>query len=160
MARILIVWGVLTFLLPSAAVAKQTERILRFKSHIRIQTDGSMTVTETITVYAAGQQIKRGIYRDFPTKYKDRFGNTVRVGFEVMSVFRKGRPEAFHLKKTANGIRVYMGKKNKMVRTGVHAYTLTYRTDRQLGYFDEFDELYWNVTGNGWSFSIEKVQAW
>jgi uncharacterized membrane protein YgcG len=159
MARILIVCGVLTFLLSPAAVAQQAERILRFKSHIQIQTDGSMTVTEAITVNAAGQQIKRGIYRDFPTKYKDRFGNTVRAGFQVMSVFRNGRPEAFHLKKKANGIRVYMGRKNQMVGTGKHAYTLTYRTDRQLGYFDEFDELYWNVTGNGWSFPIEQVQA-
>ena len=159
MARILIVWGVLTFLLSSAAAAQQTERILRFKSHIRIQTDGSMTVTETIAVYAAGQQIKRGIYRDFPTQYKDRFKNTVRVAFEVMSVLRNGRPEAFHLKKISNGIRVYMGQKNQMVGTGRHAYTLTYRTDRQLGHFDKFDELYWNVTGNGWSFPIEQVQA-
>jgi uncharacterized membrane protein YgcG len=159
MARILMVWGVLTFLLSSVAVAQETERILRFNSHIRIQTDGSMTVTETIAVYAAGQQIKRGIYRDFPTKYKDRSGNTVHVDFEVMSILRNGRPEAFHLKKISNGIRVYMGQKNRMVRSGRHAYTLTYRTDRQLGYFDEFDELYWNVTGNGWSFSIEQVQA-
>jgi uncharacterized membrane protein YgcG len=159
MARILMVWGVLTFLLWSAAAAQQTERIQSFKSHIRIQTDGNMTVTETITVYAAGQQIKRGIYRDFPTQYKDRFGNPVRVGFEVLSVARNGQPEAFHVKKIANGIRVYMGRKNRMVGTGNHAYTLTYRTDRQLGYFDEFDELYWNVTGNGWSFSIEQVQA-
>ena len=159
MMRILMVWGVLTVLLGSGAAAQQTERILSFKSHIRIQTDGSMTVTETITVYAAGRQIKRGIYRDFPTRYKDRFGNPVRVGFEVLQVLRNGRPEAFHSKKTANGIRVYMGRKNRMVGTGTHSYTLTYRTDRQLGYFDEFDELYWNVTGNGWSFSIEQVQA-
>jgi uncharacterized membrane protein YgcG len=159
MARILCVWGVLTLLLSSAAAARQTERILSFKSHIRIQTDGGMTVTENITVYAAGKQIKHGIYRDFPTKYKDRLGNPVRVGFEVMSVFRNGQPETFHLKKIANGIRVYMGHKNRMVGTGNHAFTLTYRTDRQLGYFDEFDELYWNVTGNGWSFPIEQVRA-
>jgi uncharacterized membrane protein YgcG len=146
-------------LLWSGAAAQQTERILSFKSHIQIQTDGRMTVTETITVYAAGQQINRGIYRDFPTRYKDRLGNPVRVGFEVLEVLRNGQPEAFHLKKTTNGIRVYMGEKNRMVGTGHHAYTLTYRTDRQLGYFDEFDELYWNVTGNGWSFSIDTVQA-
>lgn len=159
MVRILMVWGVLTFLLSSATAAQQTERILSFISRIRIQTDGSMTVTETITVYAAGRQIKRGIYRDFPTHYKDRFGNSVRVGFKVLQVLRNGRPEAFHLKKSANGIRVYMGRKDQTVGTGNHAYTLTYRTDRQLGYFDEFDELYWNVTGNGWSFFIEQVQA-
>lgn len=157
--RILFVCGVLAFVLSSAAVAQQTEHILRFNSHIRIQTDGKMTVTETISVYAAGQKIKHGIYRDFPTNYKDRLGNSVCVGFEVLSVLRNGRSEAFHLKKTANGIRVYMGRKDRMVRTGVQTYTLTYQTDRQLGYFDEFDELYWNVTGNGWSFSIEQAQA-
>jgi len=158
-SRILFFCGVLVFFLSYAAVAEQTERILRFNSHIRIQTDGSMTVTENIAVYAAGQKIKRGIYRDFPTKYKDRFGNTVRVAFEVLSVSRNGKSEAFHLKKTSNGIRVYMGRKNRMVKTGMQTYTLTYRTDRQLGYFEDFDELYWNVTGNGWSFSIEQAQA-
>ena len=159
MARILIILGALAFILSPAAAAQQKERILTFDSHIRIHTDGSMTVIETIHVYAAGRQIKRGIYRDFPTRYTDRFGNTVRVGFQVVEVLRNGRPEAFHLKKAAKGIRVYMGQKNQRVGTGEHTYTVTYRTDRQLGYFDEFDELYWNVTGNGWSFPIGKVQA-
>ena len=156
---ILFVCGVLVLFLSSAAVAQQTERIIRFNSHIRIQTDGSMTVTENIAVYAAGQRIKRGIYRDFPTQYKNRFGNTVRVDFKVLSVLRNGRSEAFHLKRLSNGIRVYMGQKDRMVKTGLQNYTLTYRTNRQLGYFDEFDELYWNVTGNGWSFFIEQAQA-
>lgn len=158
-SRILFVCGMLVFFLSSDAVAQQTERILRFNSHIQVQTDGSMTVTENIAVYAAGEKIKRGIYRDFPTQYKDRFGNTVRVGFEVLSVLRNGRSEAFHLKKTANGIRVYMGQKDQMVRIGMQTYTLTYLTNQQLGYFEEFDELYWNVTGNGWSFPIEQAQA-
>lgn len=159
LSRILFVCGVFTFFLSSGTAAQQTERILKFNSHIQIQADGSMAITETIVVYAAGQKIKHGIYRDFPNKYKDRFGNTVRVGFEVLSVLRNGRSEAFHLKKRANGIRVYMGRKDRMVRSGIQTYTLTYRTDRQLGYFDEFDELYWNVTGNEWSFPIEQAQA-
>ena len=34
-----------------------------------------------------------------------------------------------------------------------------YRTARQLGYFDDHDELYWNVTGNGWGFVIDKASA-
>ncbi len=159
MARILIIFGVLTFFLPLSVAGQEKERILFFDSYIRIHTDGSMTVTETIRVYAAGRQIKRGIYRDFPTRYTDRFGNIVRVGFQVQSVLRDGRPEAFHLKKIANGIRVYMGEKNRRVGTGEHGYTITYRTDRQLGHFGEFDELYWNVTGNGWSFSMDQVRA-
>ena len=36
---------------------------------------------------------------------------------------------------------------------------LTYHTDRQLGFFEKHDELYWNVTGNAWEFPIEKATA-
>ena len=42
---------------------------------------------------------------------------------------------------------------------GEHTYTLSYRTDRQLGFFKDHDELYWNVTGNGWIFPIETASA-
>ena len=60
------------------------ERILSYDSDIDIRADGSLDVTERITVRAEGQQIRRGIYRDFPTRYKDRFGNRVVVDFEVL----------------------------------------------------------------------------
>src|SRR5690606_26758593 len=30
---------------------------------------------------------------------------------------------------------------------------------RQLGFFDNHDELYWNVTGTGWAFAIESATA-
>ena len=36
---------------------------------------------------------------------------------------------------------------------------LVYRTDRQMGYFSDHDELYWNATGNGWSFPIDHASA-
>jgi uncharacterized membrane protein YgcG len=42
---------------------------------------------------------------------------------------------------------------------GDYVYRLTYRTSRQLGFFPDHDELYWNVTGNFWSFPIEAVTA-
>ena len=141
------------------AFSAQSERILEFNSRMQVQQDGSMTVTEEIRVVCAGQQIKRGIYRDFPTKYKDRYGNTVKVGFQVLEVLRDGFSEPYHFKTLANGKRVYMGKKEVLLKPGTYTYTLTYKTDRQLGYFDDFDELYWNVTGNGWGFVIEKVEA-
>ncbi len=42
---------------------------------------------------------------------------------------------------------------------GDYTYTITYRTSRQLGFFDNHDELYWNVTGNGWAFAMDQVTA-
>jgi hypothetical protein len=139
--------------------AAASERILSFASAITVDPDASMLVTETIKVVSSGDQIKRGIYRDFPTTYKDRAGNTYVVGFMIQTVARDGRPEAHHTEALSNGIRVYMGQKEALLPPGEHTYTLSYRTDRQIGFFKDHDELYWNVTGNGWIFPIETAAA-
>ncbi len=135
------------------------ERIHSYHSDIVVDDKGDMTVTETITVNAEGIKIKRGIYRDFPTRYKDRFGNKYKVGFSIVQVLRDGNPEKFHTEKKSNGIRIYIGEKNRYLKKGDYTYTITYRTNRQLGFFDQYDELYWNVTGNDWDFPIDKASA-
>jgi uncharacterized membrane protein YgcG len=158
--------GVLTaalFLLfvsvPGARAQDSPERILSFHSDIAVNQDGSMDVRETIKVRAAGDQIKRGIYRDFPTRYRDILGNQYVVGFEVVEVQREGKPEPYRLENISNGKRVYIGAKNVYLEPGEYTYTLAYRTTRQLGFFPDHDELYWNVTGNGWTFPIERASA-
>ena len=145
--------------LAALSLAANPEKIVDFQSMISVQRDGSMTVSETIRVICARDQIKRGIIREFPTTYNDRYGNKVRVGFEVVKVLRDGRQEAYHIKESPNGKKVYIGRKNVQLKPGTYTYTITYRTDRQLGYFEDFDELYWNVTGNGWSFAIDHASA-
>ena len=119
-----------------------------------------MTVTEDIRVQATGEEIKRGIVRDFPTTYRDRLGNTVKVGFKVEEVLRDGRPEPYHTESgRQRGQKVYIGQKDVFLQAGVYTYTIRYRVDRELGFFKDFDELYWNVTGNGWTFAIDRAEA-
>jgi len=135
------------------------ERVISFRSEIRIHRDASMTVTETIKVNATGDQIKHGIYRDFPTRYRDRYGNNYAVDFEVTEVLQEGVPQSYHFKDLSNGRRVYIGDKDVFLSPGEYTYTLVYNTNRQLGFFKDFDELYWNVTGNDWPFPIDEVSA-
>jgi len=151
---------VATLLQPGAATAQNGERIRDFESRIKVHADGSMTVQESITVVSAGRHIRRGIYRDFPTTYKDRHGHTVSVGFALHEVRRNGRKEPYHIERRSNGLRIYIGESNFLIPDGEHRYTLVYRTNRQIGYYDDFDELYWNVTGNGWAFPIERASAY
>lgn len=139
--------------------AISAEEILSFDSDIQIHNDSSMSVTERITVHAENKKINRGIYRDFPTIYKGKLGNTIKVGFDIVEVQRNGRPEPFHSKKQSNGIRIYIGDKNSYINQGEHTYTIKYKTNQQLGFFDTHDELYWNVTGNGWEFPILTAKA-
>jgi uncharacterized membrane protein YgcG len=142
-----------------AAAQNPQERILSFKSHITVSPGGTMLVTETIRVRAAGDQIKRGIYRDFPTRYKDRRGSNYVVGLTIKDVKRDNASEDYHTENLSNGVRVYIGKRDYLLAPGEYTYTLTYQTDRQLGFFGDHDELYWNVTGNGWVFPIDAAAA-
>ncbi|MCP4394643.1 MAG: DUF2207 domain-containing protein [Alphaproteobacteria bacterium] len=142
-----------------ATNAHAEERILLFHSDIKVLADSSMLVTETIQVRAEGNKIKRGIFRDFPTKYKAKDGRRVNVGFKVLEVLKDGTPEPYHIKSISNGKSVYFGDKNTYLDHGVYTYTLKYKTTRQLGYFDDFDELYFNITGNAWNFPIDKTKA-
>jgi uncharacterized membrane protein len=142
-----------------SAALHADERILSFASRITVNPDATMTVAETITVRAQGVDIKRGVYRDFPTRYKDRLGHAYNVGFTVIGVSRDGQPEDYHLDKIGRGIRVYMGKSDVYLTPGEYTYQLIYRTNRQLGFFETHDELYWNVTGNEWKFPIDHAEA-
>ena len=155
----IIVLSVLLLIGNAFAQYENIERIISYDSDIIINEDASMIVAEKIKVFANGDKIKRGIYRDFPTKYKDEYGNNININFEVLEVLRDGNTESYHTENQANGIRVYCGRSDYFLPRGEYTYLIKYKTDRQIGYFDKFDELYWNATGNGWDFLIENVSV-
>jgi len=135
------------------------ERILSFHSDVRVFSDGMIEVTETIKVRAEGNQIRRGIYRDFPVEYEDRLGNTYNIKLEPLAVQRNGSRESFHTVRSGRHVRTYFGSSNRFIEHGEHTYVFRYRANRMLGFFDQHDELYWNVTGNEWVFPIDKATA-
>ena len=141
------------------AVHAQSESIRDFHSDIRLLDDGTLLVKETITVYSNGSQIRHGIYRDFPTHYKDRLGNHYVVGFQLNGALRDGSAEISRVEDYFNGKRIYLGDRTSFVSRGEHTYEISYSTNRQLGFFQNHDQLYWNVTGNGWGFPITRASA-
>ena len=140
---------VLLVVVALASPAFAQERILAYDSVVAVRADGSLDVTERITVRAEGDQIRRGIYRDFPTRYKDRYGNRVVVGFEMLGVTRDGRPEPWFTEGKPNGVRINTGNDDLLPVPADVTYALHYRTTRQLGFFQDHDELYWNAIGTG-----------
>ena len=146
-------------LVGTSAPAFAVERILQFISDVKIEKNSDLLVTETIRVQAEGYEIRRGILRDFPTRYTGRDGRRVEVGFEVLSVTRNGSPENYATEGLSNGVRVRIGSGDRTVPFGPNTYVIRYRTTRQIGFFDKFDELYWNATGTGWTFPIDVAEA-
>ena len=146
-------------LLALPVLAGADERILEFHSDITVKQDGWIEVTETIRVRAEGERIRRGIYRDFPTEYFDKLGNRYVVDFQPFAVFRNEAREPFKIVEYRNGVRTYFGRSDRFIDHGVHTYQFRYRASRMLGFFENHDELYWNVTGFDWAFPIDRGSA-
>ena len=152
--------ALLAFLLLAApAAARADERILHYWSDVQVQKDASLEVTETIDVRAEHDRINHGIFRDFPTRYRNRMGGQVRIGFTFEGATLDGSAVQASTSPMSNGVRIKLGDPDKYVDIGEHRYVIRYRATREIGFFKDYDELYWNATGNGWVFPIDSAEA-
>ncbi|MGZ4877065.1 MAG: DUF2207 domain-containing protein, partial [Candidatus Angelobacter sp.] len=81
------------------------------------------------------------------------------VLFDIVRVRRDGNSEPYHTEDLGDTVRVYFGSSSYDLPPGTHSYQFVYRTNRELGFFRDHDELYWNVTGNAWKFPIDAATA-
>ena len=155
------------------------DRITYFNSTVRVGKDGKLLVQEKITVHngngayhpvygndsalqnigALNDEIKRGIVRAFPLYYVNKYKLFQNTTFKLKEVWRDDKKENYHTERHENGILVYTGSNSVILDKGTYTYTITYETDNQLKLLKKFDELYWNVTGNGWSFRIDSAKC-
>ena len=134
------------------------EHIINYHSDIYVQKNCNVRIKETIEVLVLNQNINHGIYRDLPLSYLYRGGN-VNVGFNLISIKCDGETEEYHTENMSNGIRIYSGSAERYVPQGIHVYEIEYEVDHVLGLYDEFDEISWNINGNGWIFMIDEISA-
>ncbi len=139
------------------------DRIISFHSDVQVQKSGTLHVVETIKIYngngGKNDQIKRGIVRDFPTKYTTREGFLSNVPFQLISITKNGEPEQYKTENLINGVRFYLGQSDILLDEGYYTYVITYETGNQLIFHKDKDEIYWNVNGNGWMFKAENVSC-
>ena len=122
-----------------------------------IHEDSSMIVKETIDVEF--HRLRHGIYREIPFRYRDDFGKTIETPLRVLSVTDgKGRPWKYKTNKAGPLIHIRIGDAKKYIR-GHHSYVITYRVENAILFFEDHDELYWNVTGNDWKAPIKEASA-
>ncbi len=144
----------LLFATPALAV----EQINSFDVAIKVQRDGDIIVTETISVRAEGADIRRGIFRDLPRFY-EQDGARFHYEYDVLTVQRDNRREKYDTETEGNAYRIIIGDEDVFLETGDHTYVIRYRVKNQIRYFADRDEFYWNVTGNYWSFPIAHASA-
>lgn len=143
---------------PDAFAAAGDERILLFDASAVFDPDGTMEMTETITVRATGNQISRGIFRTLPRIWRRADGKRFRLTYDIHSVTRGGKAENYTVSQTDEWVTIRMGRKSVRLQPGEYTYAVTYTVRNHFSRFPEWDELYWNVTGNEWAFAIDKAR--
>lgn len=131
------------------------ERILSYDVEINVEETGDLLIEERIQVNAEGYSIRRGIFRDLPIKSAS--GGKTR--YEIQSVSRNAEPETYQTEREGNAFRIRIGNASRLLDPGVHEYAIQYRVKKQIRFFEDRDELYWNVTGSYWDFPIETASV-
>ena len=135
------------------------ERILQFSSLININNDASITVTEKIDIFSDQQTVRHGIKRNLPVIYQGRYGGIVDSRFVLHAAMIDGKPAEYHTEQVNREMSIYIGSRNSLLPSGRHTFTIIYSMKNMINFLDGYDELYWNVTGNAWSFPIEKAEV-
>ncbi len=128
------------------------EHIERFHADIEVNPDASLTITETITVVPENKYIKHGITRDLPTNKGERY--------KILSVQKDGYAEPVTYRESKYMAYLRIGSANKALLSGYPVtYVIKYKAyNTGLGRFENYDEVYWNVTGS-WDFPINQASA-
>jgi len=134
-----------------------SEEINNFESAIRIRSDGTIIVTEDIE-YDFEYARRHGIYRDIPYKYDYGYKRySIKIDVNDVTDF-SGNPYKYSVSRSGGLLDIRIGDPDTTV-TGVHGYRLQYTVRGAIAFFDDHDELYWNVTGNEWRVPIDKAGA-
>lgn len=130
--------------------------IERFDADIGINRDASLDIVERITVRFTGQW--NGLYRTIPVAYRtpQGFNWTLRID-EVSAVDEAGNT----LKVERSRERHYLKLKVWVpgARDVSKQIMISYRARNGLRFFEDHDELYWNVTGDEWDVPVGPASA-
>src|SRR5580658_2917457 len=143
----------LALVLPAAA---REWHISRFATTMTVSRDGTAQVLEHLDVVFDGQY--HGIYRDIPIQYPGPNGSNYTLFLKVTGVTDGHGHDLKYDSSVRNGsrhLKIYIPDAVDATRTVDIRYNLT----NAVRWFDGYDELYWNVTGNDWPVPIDSAMA-
>jgi uncharacterized protein (TIGR04222 family) len=145
------------FFAPAYAQDGEGWVVANFVSDIQIRPDGTVVVQELIGADFLGLE-KHGIFRRLPYAYYEPDGSTSYTAISVEEVLQDGEPAQYELSRADGHIIVKIGDPDRTV-SGGHAYRIRYVVTGALKGFPDYDELYWNATGNDWPVPILRSSA-
>ena len=152
-AAALLLATILAFAAPAAA---KSWRISNYQDTITVNEDGSALVNETITLVFVGEW--HGIHRTIPIEYPGPDGTNYQLFIDIKSITDENGAKLKYDSSTsaaARDFKIYIPNAADATRT----VDIAYRVRNATRFFDQYDEFYWNVTGNDWPVPIDRATA-
>ncbi|HEY3297740.1 MAG TPA: DUF2207 domain-containing protein, partial [Armatimonadota bacterium] len=156
--RILIaVFAVLILTLVSARPSSAW-KFTSFNVNLDIRNDSKVVVTETITADFR-EWPHHGIYRNIPFMVRGAGGKSYRLHIRFMGVTdQDGNPVQTEVFYKLSKMHIHIGDPETLLED-IRTYVIRYEVSQAINYFPEYDELYWNVTGNDWEVPIDNASC-
>jgi len=143
-------------LLPTLLAAREL-RIENFHAQIDVLPDSSVSVTESITAHFLGGPW-HGLYREIPVEYVTPQGMNYSLFLDVKRItdgsghaLRYESSRERHYRK----LKIYIDHADNSVQI----INIEYSVSNALKFHEDFDEIYWNVTGDEWDVPINSASA-
>ena len=145
------------FSLTSIHIAQARESIVAFDVTAELLQDSSLRITERIRVNIEHKTIKRGIYRVLPMS-QNLANNKYRSHSYTFEAITFDGEEIPYTKVAHSGnIAVAIGNEKVLAPLGEHVYEIRYITTNHVLFPENRDEIFLNVTGNGWTLPIDEA---
>jgi len=144
---------VLIFVSPLAA---KSWRVSDFQDNITVDKDGGALVIERISLTFVGEW--HGIRRFIPIEYPGPDGTNYELYLSLKSVTDGAGGKLKYDSSISSGqrdLKIYIPDAVDTTRT----VEITYRIPNGTRFFKDYDEFYWNVTGNDWPVPVDHASA-
>ena len=113
----------------STSAAFAEEKILSFDVDVFVSKNGDFVVTENIKVWAEGDEIKRGIFRDIPQFLMDG-EYIIPQRMTVFSVNRDGKRTPYKTIDDGNVLKIRIGEESVFLNRDAYAYEIIHTSSK------------------------------
>jgi len=147
---------IVALLLAALPAAARELVIQQFDETVEVNPNGTIEVTETIEARFTGAW--HGIYRTIPVEYDTLQHLNYSLLLEPLSIADyEGHPLKYEQKREGRYLKFKISVPDAQDRT--RTVIIRYRVLNAIRFFDDHDELYWNVTGDDWDVPIRSASA-
>ncbi len=112
---------------------------------IGIEPTGLLHITEDFTFISNNESFPYGFFRILPKYNYSRNGEKRRTDLELESVTINGKDYPYKITEVGNYL--YIEPEEQLnLPTGIYRYQFKYIVDRAVWYYENYDELYWDIT--------------